>query len=52
LIVRGLALNDIATILAGAAPAALMALAFHVLLELLDRLAVPHGLRRDAARTV
>jgi len=45
LIVRGLALNDIATILAGAAPAALMALAFHVLLELLDRLAVPRGLR-------
>lgn len=45
LIVRGLALDDTATILAGAAPAAAMAVAFHVLFELLDRLAVPRGLR-------
>jgi osmoprotectant transport system permease protein len=52
LIVRGLALNDTATILAGAAPAAVMALAFHALFELLDRLAVPRGLRRDAARVL
>ena len=45
LIVRGLALDDTATILAGAAPAALMALAFHGLFELLDRWVVPRGLR-------
>jgi len=45
LIVRGLALDDTATILAGAAPAALMALGFHALFELLDRVVVPRGLR-------
>jgi osmoprotectant transport system permease protein len=45
LIVRGLALDDTATILAGAAPAALMALAFHGVFELLDRWVVPRGLR-------
>ncbi len=46
LIVRGLALDDTATILAGAAPAALMALGFHGLFELADRFVIPHGLRR------
>ena len=45
LIVRGLALDDTATILAGAAPAAAMALAFHALFEVLDRFVVPRGLR-------
>jgi len=45
LIVRGLALDDTVTILAGAAPAALMALAFHALFELLDRVVIPRGLR-------
>ena len=45
LIVTGLALNDALTILAGAIPAALMALAVHGLFEVLDRLAVPRGLR-------
>ena len=45
LIVTGLALNDAATILAGAVPAALMALAVHALFEALERLAVPRGLR-------
>jgi len=45
LIVRGLALDDTATILAGAAPAALMALAFHGLFELVDRVVIPRGLR-------
>jgi osmoprotectant transport system permease protein len=45
LIVRGLALDDTATILAGAAPAAAMALAFHALFEILDRFVVPRGLR-------
>ncbi|HSL49801.1 MAG TPA: glycine betaine ABC transporter substrate-binding protein [Candidatus Deferrimicrobiaceae bacterium] len=45
LIVRGLALDDTATILAGAAPAAVMALAFHALFEILDRFVVPRGLR-------
>jgi osmoprotectant transport system permease protein len=46
LIVRGLALDDTATILAGAAAAAAMALAFHALFELLDRLTIPRGLRQ------
>ena len=45
LIVRGLALDDTATILAGAGPAAAMALVFHALFELLDRVLVPRGLR-------
>jgi osmoprotectant transport system permease protein len=45
LIVRGLALDDVATILAGAVPAALMALLFHGLFELADRLLIPRGLR-------
>jgi osmoprotectant transport system substrate-binding protein/osmoprotectant transport system permease protein len=43
LIVRGLALNDVGTILAGAIPAALMALVFHAAFELLDRLIIPEG---------
>jgi len=45
LIVTGLALNDVATILAGAIPSALMALAIHVTFEALDRLLVPRALR-------
>ena len=45
LIVRGLALDDVKTILAGAIPAALMALLLHALFELVDRIAVPRGLR-------
>jgi osmoprotectant transport system permease protein len=45
LIVTGLALNDVPTILAGAIPAALMALAIHVGFEALDRLVVPRPLR-------
>jgi osmoprotectant transport system permease protein len=50
LIVRGLALDDARTILAGAVPAALMALLFHLLFELIDRWLVPHGLRLVTAR--
>ena len=50
LIVTGLALNDPPTILAGAVPSALMALAVHALFEGLDRLAVPRGLRIRAQR--
>jgi osmoprotectant transport system permease protein len=46
LIVRGLALDDTATILVGAAAAAAMALGFHALFELVDRVAVPRGLRQ------
>lgn len=45
LIVTGLALNDVPTILAGAVPAALMALAIHVAFEALDPLVVPRPLR-------
>ena len=52
LIVRGLALDDVWTILAGAAPAAAMAAAFHVLFEAIDRLVIPRGLRREMARVV
>ena len=50
LIVRGLALDDVTTILAGAIPAALMALVFHGIFELVDRLLVPRGLRLVMAR--
>ena len=46
LIVRGLALDDVGTILAGAVPAAAMALLFHAGFELVDRIAIPCGLRR------
>jgi osmoprotectant transport system permease protein len=45
LIVRGLALNDVATILAGAIPSAAMALVIHGAFELLDVWIVPRGLR-------
>ena len=44
LIVRGLALNDVGTILAGAIPAAAMALVLHAAFELLDRAVIPRGL--------
>jgi osmoprotectant transport system permease protein len=45
LIVTGLALNDVATILAGAIPTAVMALAIHAAFEAADRLLVPRALR-------
>ena len=51
LIVRGLALDDVRTILAGAIPAALMAILFHGLFELTDRLLVPRGLKLVMATT-
>jgi osmoprotectant transport system substrate-binding protein/osmoprotectant transport system permease protein len=50
LIVRGLALDDVTTILAGAIPAALMALLLHALFEALDRLLIPRGLRLVTGR--
>jgi osmoprotectant transport system permease protein len=50
LIVRGLALNDPSTILAGAVPSALMALAIHGGFELLDMVVVPTGLRLTLVR--
>jgi osmoprotectant transport system permease protein len=50
LIVRGLALDDVTTILAGAVPAALMALLLHGLFEILDRVLIPRGLRTVMAR--
>ena len=49
---RGLALDDTATILAGAIPAALMALAIHGLCELGDRVVIPKGLRTELTRTL
>jgi osmoprotectant transport system permease protein len=45
LIVRGLAMNDVTTILAGAIPAAAMALLIHGAFELLDRVVIPRALR-------
>ncbi len=45
-IVSGLSLNDIPTILTGAIPAALMALAAHALFELLGLAVIPEGLRK------
>ncbi len=45
LIVTGLALNDVATILAGAIPAAVMALVIHAVFEGIERLVVPLPLR-------
>jgi len=50
LIVRGLALNDNAIILAGALPAAVMALVIHGGFEMLDRLLIPRGLRLSLHR--
>jgi len=50
LIVRGLALDDIRTILSGALPAAVMAAALQGAFELVDRLVVPRGLRRAQGR--
>ena len=49
LIVRGLALNDTSIILAGALPAAVMALVIHGGFELLDRVLIPRGLRLSYA---
>ena len=51
LIVRGLALDDVRTILAGAVPAALMALLFHAAFEAIDRLLTPRGLRLVMSRS-
>jgi osmoprotectant transport system permease protein len=45
LIVTGLALNDVAMILAGAIPSALLALLIHAAFEGLDRLVIPRPLR-------
>jgi osmoprotectant transport system permease protein len=50
LIVRGLALDDVRTILAGAIPSALMALLFHGMFEAVDRLLTPRGLRLVLSR--
>jgi osmoprotectant transport system permease protein len=44
-IVRGLVLNDTHTILEGAIPAAVMAIAMHGIFEILDRVAIPRGIR-------
>ena len=49
LIVRGLALNDNEIILAGALPAAAMALVIHAGFEMLDRILIPRGLRLSYA---
>ena len=47
---RGLALNDNAIILAGALPAAVMALVIHAGFEMLDRVLIPRGLRLSLNR--
>jgi osmoprotectant transport system permease protein len=47
-IVSGLALNDVPTILTGAIPAALMALAAYGLFEVLGFVLIPAGLRKQA----
>jgi len=52
LIVRGLALDDIGTILAGALPAAGMAAALEGVFELADRFVIPRGLRRTLGQRV
>jgi osmoprotectant transport system permease protein len=52
LIVRGLALDDTTLILSGAVPAALMALLFHGLFELLDRWLIPRGLRKSLSENL
>ena len=44
-IIRGISLNDNATILQGAVPAALLALAVEFGFNLIDRLLIPKGLR-------
>ena len=49
-IAQGLAVNDTQVLLAGALPAAALALAFHVLFEGLERLLVPKPLRAGNAR--
>jgi len=48
-IAQGLALNDNAALLAGAVPAATLALFVHGGFEMLDRWLLPMGLREDAA---
>jgi osmoprotectant transport system permease protein len=52
LIVRGLALDDTALILAGAIPAGVLALLIHAGFELLDRWIVPRGLRQSLAQSL
>jgi osmoprotectant transport system permease protein len=49
LILRGIRLNDTALILAGAVPAALLALALQTAIDLLEWAVVPRGLKRRAA---
>jgi osmoprotectant transport system permease protein len=44
-IAQGLAVNDTQVLLAGAVPAAVLALAFHALFEVLERAVVPAPLR-------
>jgi osmoprotectant transport system permease protein len=49
-IIRGISLNDNATILQGAVPAALLALAVEFGFNLIDRLLIPKGLRLPAPK--
>lgn len=49
-IIRGISLNDNATILQGAVPAALLALAVEFGFNLIDRLLIPRGLRLPAPK--
>jgi osmoprotectant transport system permease protein len=52
LIVRGLALDDSSLILAGAVPAALLALVIHGTFEVLDRVLIPRGLRKNLSASL
>jgi osmoprotectant transport system permease protein len=52
LIIRGLALDDVSLILAGAIPSAIMALMIQGVFEVLDRLLIPAGLRKDLSRSL
>lgn len=51
LIISGLSLNNVSNILAGAIPAALMALLAHLVFGILNVIIVPLGLRRRSARS-
>jgi osmoprotectant transport system permease protein len=48
-ILRGIRLNDVSLILAGAIPAALLALLLQISIDLIEWAVTPRGLRREPA---